>query len=164
MADADRVLVAAWSRHGATAEIARHIAEQLEADGSSVQLVLSRQTAGTYADFVIGSPLYGARSCGGALELARRVRESGARLWLFSSGMQRPERVTAPVGFSSRLHQHAHGSAYFQGRLDRSLLSRAERAVIDLLGVDDADGRDWSAVTAWAAAITAVRGAGVAHR
>lgn len=149
----DRVLVAAWSRHGATAEIARVIAQAIEDAGLSVDVLINAATppSQNYRDVVIGSPVYGGFWCPGALAFARRHQEllERAHVWVFSSGM-RPRAPDASVGLAgSHALANTNGYAYFEGRLDRSLLSRSERVVVDVIQARDKDARDWSQIREW---------------
>src|SRR5512143_2565052 len=85
-----KVLVCAASRHGATSEIARAIADALAGEGieAEVRRPEDVSTVAGYDGVVLGSGVYAGRWLGPVKELIER--ESGALaarpVWLFSSG------------------------------------------------------------------------------
>ena len=93
---ASAVLVAYASKHGATAEIARAIAEELRRAGSSVDCLPADEVEGVdgYEAAVIGSAVYMKRWLKPARHLLRRDELGERPLWLFSSG---------PCGTDARL-------------------------------------------------------------
>src|SRR3954468_859797 len=116
------VLVAYASKHGATAEIAAHIADVLRERGIAVDLrpADAAGAPGSYRAIVLGSAVYMRRWRREARHLLRRVERTvdGPPLWLFSSGpfgempadpgKLTPKRVLAPppagdVGFGGPL-------------------------------------------------------------
>lgn len=153
----DRALVAVWSRHGATADIGRVVAATLTGAGLDVDLLVNggAPPAGAYRDVVLGSAVYGTRWCPGATRFARLHCDALAtgRLWAFSSGMRRAAPGAPPVGLAAAGLARVDGHASFGGRLDRSLLPRQERVLMDLVHARDADERDWDAIRAWAGRI-----------
>jgi menaquinone-dependent protoporphyrinogen oxidase len=156
-----RILIAAASRHGATAEIAETMGGVLDARGMQVDIVDIDDVRGLgdYDAVVLGSAVY----MGHWLKSAAAVIAGhGAELrtrptWLFSSGPVgdplRPgeseavdvEEIVAAVG--AREHR------LFAGKLDKSKLGFRERAVMRAVGAHDGDYRDWDAIRAWAEAI-----------
>ncbi|GAB4079205.1 protoporphyrinogen oxidase [Modestobacter muralis] len=160
------VLVTAASRHGATAEIAEHLARCLQesAAGRSCGLVavsvpVERQPDPTrYDAVVLASGVY----VGRWLEPARHyAAEHAAALrtrpvWLLSSG---------PIGDPPFPGDDPHDAGplqvlvgarahrVFAGRLDRQLLGFGERAMVAALRAPVGDFRDWDALGAWAGEI-----------
>lgn len=160
------VLVAAASRHGATAEIADAIGRTLAQ--CEVEAVVARaedvRGVAAHRAVVLGSAVY----MGSWLEPARRlVEEHGAELaarptWLFSSGpvgsppRPAPDEAVRIDEIAARAGAREH--RVFPGRIDRSLLGFAERAVLAAVRAADGDYRDWDEIAAWASGIaTALR-------
>jgi menaquinone-dependent protoporphyrinogen oxidase len=160
-----RVLVAFATRHGATREIAASLAEHLRRGrpgGAAPHVVLAPvQRCPDPAGFdavVLGSALYGCRW----LEPARRFAETTApqlrdrTTWLFSSGLAGPadRQRDDDAGEVGDL-VGARGSGLFPGRLERRLLTSAERHLWGTATATTGDFRDWSAVRRWSEQITA---------
>jgi menaquinone-dependent protoporphyrinogen oxidase len=163
----ERVLVTAASRHGATEEIADAIAEVLRDAGLDVDRrpVDEVGSLDPYGAVVLGSALYMGRWLAPARRFAaERVDElEGRRVWLFSSGplgnppypeLDALKLAALAPGVRARDHR------LFPGRLDRSLLSVTERAVVRVVGAEEGDAREWDAVRRWAAGIAAEIGDG----
>jgi menaquinone-dependent protoporphyrinogen oxidase len=159
-----RVMVAAASKHNGTWEIAEAIAGQLTSRGLEVDLFrLHPDEEGPhpsgYGAFVIGSGVYAGRWLIPARRFLsdQRFTLMTRPLWLFSSGpvgiVPRPapdEAVDAGafVGQSGALEH-----TLFGGRLERSRLGFAERALVAALGVPDGDNRDFAEIEQWTASI-----------
>jgi menaquinone-dependent protoporphyrinogen oxidase len=152
------VVVAAASRHGATAEIASTVGAVLQDRGVPAVVVPIEEveTLDGYDAVVLGSAVY----MGRWLEPARRfaaehATELAARpTWLFSSGpvgepAKPPAEDAVDVSEIERATR-ARGHRVFPGRIARSSLGLAERAVVGALRVPDGDYRDWDAVAAFA--------------
>jgi menaquinone-dependent protoporphyrinogen oxidase len=138
-----RVLVVVASKHGATADIGAALARALaqSAPGRAVGLeamsvpVEQRPDPAAYDAVVLGSAVY----VGRWLEPARSYAAEhvaalrGRPVWLFSSGP-----IGEPPFPSDELHDieplaqsiGARGHRMFPGRLDKSLLSFGERAMV----------------------------------
>lgn len=156
MALTDRILVASASRHGATAELARVIGDELASRGFGVDVraMAEVDTVYPYDAYVLGSAVY----LGSWLHEARDFlvwhRELIARrpTWLFSSGpipgAEEPFDAEALLAETGACDHHLFG-----GKLERGSLNRRERVLSRLLRVDDGDFRDWEAVSGWAATI-----------
>ena len=161
-----RVLVAVASRHGGTREIGSVIAEALTAAGHEVDELDPADVAliDSYDAVVLGSAVYNGRWLPEARELAERAATPLSRrpVWLFSSGL-----ATQPASISNsptemrdlreRVAARAHRS--FAGRLDRSVLSFAERTIIAAARGREGDHRDLAAVRAWGESIAQELGA-----
>ncbi len=155
-----KVLVATASRHGSTAEIGVRIGDRLRAIG--LDAVVSDaddvETVRDYGGVVIGSGIY----AGAWLKSARLLIERNAAdflerpVWLFSSGPVgevKGSPVNEDVIADLVDRAGAEGHIVFNGKLDKSVLSLAERAIVGLLKAPEGDFRDWEAVDMWAAEI-----------
>ncbi len=156
------VLVSAASKHGSTSEIATAIGETLRAAGLDVTVAAPDDVAGLdgYDAAVIGSAVYAGRWMKPAKELIDRIGDGAAAraVWLFSSGPlgsplkpdEEPIDVADLVDATS-----AEEHRVFPGRLERSRLGFAERAIVRALHAPDGDFRDFDEIAAWARGIAA---------
>lgn len=151
------VLVTVASRHGATREMGRLVAEELRAAGHDVDEVEPDDVEHVepYGAVVLGSAVYVGRL---ALGLRDLVDRQGGQLrqrptWLFWSGPVGdppvPQTVPDDVTEIART-TGARDVAAFAGRLDRAGLNISERALVALTRADAGDFRDLDAVRAWA--------------
>jgi len=164
---AARVLVAAASAHGGTAEIAQAIGAALAAHGVRAKVMPAQQVLAV-ADFdavILGSAVYRGRWLQSAVDLVYRSHEALTTrpVWLFSSGP-----VGKPGGRLARSMWHepaevaeiraacrAVDHQMFAGRLDRRQLNWPQRlAVLAVPGLAG-DFRDWDQIRAWADSIRA---------
>lgn len=152
-----KVLVSAGSKHGATAEIARRIAKTIQ-DAGCDAMVLQPEDVSDMAGFdaiVLGSAVYAGHWTADAKELARRVARLPAKppVWLFSSGPvgDSPAPEEDPVDVSSiRADTGASEHHIFAGKIDKSELSFAEKAIMVAVRAPEGDFRDWNAIDSWA--------------
>jgi menaquinone-dependent protoporphyrinogen oxidase len=82
-------------------------------------------------------------------------------VWLFSSGPvgDPPEPLEDPADLPELLDKtQARGHQLFAGKVDRSRVRFAERAILAALRVPDGDFRDMEAVRAWALSLLAAEG------
>lgn len=152
-----QILVTASSKHGATAEIADAIARRLSERGHRCTSVPPDEVTNLngFDAAVIGSAVYAGHWMHPALALADRLGGAlaGMPVWLFSSGPvgDPPEPDEDPVDVSDLIAAlDAKGHRLFAGRLERSRLSFAERALVGALRAPEGDFRDWEAIRAWA--------------
>lgn len=155
-----QILVTVASRHGATAEIGSAIAKVLMADGHTVDEIAPDKVTDVsgYGAVVLGSAVYTAHWLPAARELATRCAEDLRHrpVWVFSSGL-----ATQPAASANSPHEllalmndiGALGHRSFAGRLQRSELAFAERALIAGARAKEGDHRDFRAVEAWAGQI-----------
>ena len=176
-----KVLVAYASRHGATAEIAEAIASGLVRSGLSAEARPAKDVTdvSSYDAFVIGSAAYINHWLREATAFAKRHRKelAGRPIWLFSSGPLGSEQVDehgADVADGARPREfeelqpilHARGEQVFFGAWDPSVpaIGLGERLVRAMPAARDAlpagDFRDWAAIDAWTAEISAELRAG----
>ena len=161
-----RVLVAYGSKHGATAEIAQAIADEVRRRGHEVDCVDAGAVRGgaAYDGVILGSAVYMRRW---RREARRLLRRHGPQLaekpfWVFSSGpgeqedeakaaeWAEPRRTMAAVE-----RRGAREHVVFGGRVPREPRNFIERAMLKNTPPDFADLRDWSDIRAWAAKIAA---------
>jgi menaquinone-dependent protoporphyrinogen oxidase len=163
------ILVAYASKHGATEEIAKRIAESLRAAGHDAE-DLSVTEAGAlerYDGFVLGSATYMGHWLKDAAAFVRKNRDLLAHkpVWLFSSGPLGTE-ATDPKGVDVRTSAEPkelpefqevispRGHRVFFGVLDPGKLSFTERSLRKLPAargvMPEGDFRDWQEIQAWA--------------
>jgi menaquinone-dependent protoporphyrinogen oxidase len=155
-----RVLVSTASKHGATADIGRAIADVLATEGIDARILLPEQVISLdgYDAAVLGSAVYAGHWMKPMRDMVDRLAPdlSGLPVWLFSSGPigdpPKPEEepvdvatVTAAIG--------ARAHVTFAGKLDRKKLNFGERAIVTAFKAPDGDFRDWDEVKGWAVGI-----------
>jgi menaquinone-dependent protoporphyrinogen oxidase len=153
-----RVLVTAASRYGATAGIAEAIGRHLEDEGLDVDVAPIDEVDNLkrYDAAVLGSGVYAGRW----LKPARRFADDHASelaskaTWLFSSGPigdpPKPEDAAAvridDIVESTGAREHR----LFAGKLDKSRMTFADRAIVAAVRSPEGDFRDWEAIAEWA--------------
>ena len=162
-ADRPSVLVTAASRHGATLEIAEHLARSLEQSAAGLRCGLvatsipveRRPDPVRYDAVILASAVYAGRwlepAAHYAAEHAAALR--ARPVWLLSSGPigEPPFPPDEPYDVEplrSLLGARAH--RVFAGRLDKHLLGVGERAMVTAMRAPLGDFRDWEALRAWA--------------
>jgi menaquinone-dependent protoporphyrinogen oxidase len=151
-----RILVAVASKHGATLEIAEAIGATLRSRGHEVDVVVPDVDVALreYDAVVCGSAVYGGSWRPDAVRfLEYRADDLRALpVWLFESGPVGNPDLVEPMGAGRQLASlvAARGLAIFDGRIDRSLLSMGEKAIITMVRVKDNDLRDFDLVEEWA--------------
>jgi menaquinone-dependent protoporphyrinogen oxidase len=152
------VLVTAASRHEATHEIAETIGRVLAERGLDVDVTRVEEVDDLrrYNAVVLGSAVY----VGKWLEPAQRFIEQhadelGTRpTWLFSSGpLGDPPRPTADSAVQIDeiiAATNAKEHRLFAGKLDKSQLRFAERAIARAVRAPEGDFREWSEIEDWA--------------
>ena len=159
-----RVLVTSASKYGATAEIARRIADVLTTSGHDVDLEPAESTDLIgYDALVIGSAVYAGHWLPAARTLADRVAAELTKrpVWLFSSGPvgEPPKPEEDPVDVAAIVKAtNAREHRVFAGKIDRDLLSFPEKAIVMALRVRSGDFRQWEEIEGWAGEIAAVLG------
>jgi menaquinone-dependent protoporphyrinogen oxidase len=160
-ADRPRVLVAFAGKHGATAEIAEAIADELRGAGLDVECRPAGDVkhVNGYDAVVLGSAVYMKRWQHEARRLLHKHRdELAARaLWIFSSGPfgEHPDPAWAEppkiVDEAQKLGVRDH--AVFGGRLPTEPKGFIEKAMVRDTPPDVADLRDRDEIRRWAHAI-----------
>lgn len=154
------VLVSAGSKHGATAEIAEHIGATLRRRGLEVTVAAPGEvdTLEGHDAVVLGSAVYAGHWLDDAKELARKVGSvrPAPRVWLFSSGPvgdpPRPEEDPVDVADLHASTQARHHRV-FAGKIDKTKLGFAERAIMVAVRAPEGDFRDWDDIADWAEGI-----------
>jgi menaquinone-dependent protoporphyrinogen oxidase len=160
-----RVLVAYASKRGSTAEIARAIADALEAAGLEVDLEPAGEVDAidAYDAVVLGSAVYIKRWRGDAKHFLHKHRRELAQrpLWIFSSGpvgdptnddpaWSEPRRIVAAVeDLGARDH------VVFGGSVPSEPHGFMEQAMADDTPEEYRDRRNWDDIRSWAKGIAA---------
>ncbi len=155
-----KVLVCAASKYGATAEIARAIADVLAERGCEVTVIPPEEVGaiGEFDAVVLGSAVYMGHWMKPARELVQRSAAAlGARpVWLFSSGPvgEPPKPADNPVDVSEILQAtRARDHRIFTGKLARKHLSFPDRAMASAIRAAEGDFRNWAQIREWATGI-----------
>lgn len=160
-----RVLVSAASMHGATSEIAQVIGQVLSEQDLTVTVLPPGevQSIEDYDAVIIGSAVYTGHWLDPAKDLVNRWRDqlSTRPVWLFSSGpvgnpLGKMAQAMAkdPVEMASlRMATHARDHRIFAGKLDRRVLSHAQRASLLIFRGLEGDFRNWAEIRQWASGI-----------
>ncbi|CAN5601844.1 hypothetical protein BH23CHL8_BH23CHL8_05340 [soil metagenome] len=163
------VLVAVASRHGATLEIGEAIAAVLRSNGlvASLEPVEAVSSLEGHDAVVLGSGVYAGHWLGSAREFVDRheVPLRARPVWLFSSGPvgdpARPAEAPAEAA-SVATRVGAHGHRLFAGRVVKSELGFAEKAILKVVRAPEGDFRPWPEISAWATGIATLLTAGAA--
>jgi menaquinone-dependent protoporphyrinogen oxidase len=156
-----RILVAVASKHGSTREIAETIAQELQSQGLSVDL-LSAETVvqvSNYDAVVFGSAIYAGNWLPEAKRFAEafRTQLSKVPFWLFSSGPigaedpkphDDPNLLAAPLGGVKPREHHV-----FVGKLDPGTLGLGERLIVKAFKSPTGDFRNWEEIREWGRSI-----------
>lgn len=153
-----RILVIPASKYGSTAEIGRAIASTFRDEGFDVDVSQPEYmfNLSPYSAHVVGSALYMGTWLEPALsfvdEYAEVLQEKPT--WLFSSGPlgpSKPEEPISPDVLDDLMRKTgATEHKIFDGRLDRSRLSRTERFITKWVDAPDGDFRNWEEIEKWA--------------
>jgi menaquinone-dependent protoporphyrinogen oxidase len=167
-----RVLVTAATRHDSTVGIAHAIADGLSRrsiDAEMLPIACVSHLSG-YNAVVLGSAVYLGRWMREAVSFigANSSRLAAIPVWLFSSGPlgppERPIPSTDPADVAEMIAlTDAREHRVFGGRLDRSQLGIAERAMVKAAHARYGDDRDWDAIDRFAADIAAALAGVSAH-
>ena len=152
-----RVLVAYGTKHGATAEIADTVADELRQTGHMVECLRADQVQSVeaYDAAVIGSAVYMKRWRPEARRLLKRQAKALANrpFWIFSSGPFGAEPDPAwsePAKTVRRAEQlGVRGHVVFGGRLPLEPDNFVERAMVKECPPESRDLRDWDAIRDW---------------
>jgi menaquinone-dependent protoporphyrinogen oxidase len=162
---AHNVLVAYATKYGSTAGIAEKIGTVLTTAGVrvDVQSVDSVSDPSSYDAFVIGGAVYIGRMRKEARRFLKRHTGllSSKPVWLFASGptddsevdprmsgFTTPQSMLETIDSIKPLDQHV-----FKGAIDPAKLGGIDKWVIQKVGANAADVRDWDDVGTWAEGI-----------
>jgi menaquinone-dependent protoporphyrinogen oxidase len=156
---AKKILVVHASRKGSTEEIARAVAKELEASGSTVEV--SEMQAATVPEdvqaVVIGAPVYTGHivPAVAAFVAKNRTRLEKIPVAAFAVGIAPVELKVGPV---ERLLEELKKAllpiqpvavTMFAGKLDPARMSFVERTMTKMLKVPTGDFRDWNRIREW---------------
>jgi menaquinone-dependent protoporphyrinogen oxidase len=152
-----RVLVTTASKHGSTDEIGRAIAEALNGQGIETGFLAPEDviSAHRYDAVIMGSAVYAGRWMSSMKSMAHRLAAElvDRPVWLFSSGPigDPPKPEEDPVDVAPMIEATgARGHVVFTGKLDKSVLSFGERAIVAAFKAPEGDFRDWDEIRKWA--------------
>ncbi len=155
-----RVAVVYASKHGSTREIAEALESTLAGRGLETRLGSVEDTIdlSTCDALVLGSAVYMGRWMKAASEFVdSHAREiAGKPTWLFSSGPigNPPEPMDEPFGLSElKARLGARDHRVFAGKIDKSQLGFAEKAVLMAVRAEEGDSRNWDDIRSWAGGI-----------
>lgn len=161
MTGRQEILVTVASKHGATAEIAEHLAEQLRRGGHPVTVTApdAVRELSTYRAIVLGSAVYMGHWMDDARDLATRIArvETPPMVWLFSSGPvgDPPKPAEDPVDVAEIYETtRAIDHRVFAGKIDKSKLTFGERAMMTAVRAPEGDFREWEEISHWADSIS----------
>ena len=155
------ILITAASRHGSTAGIAKALQASLDKAGySTVRLPPDEvDSLKPYDAIILGSAVYAGHWMKEAEDFAHKFAADLQKLpvWLFSSGpvgepLKPADEAAVKITYILSL-AGAKEHKIFAGKIDRSKLNFAEKAITIALGVKEGDYRDWKAIEAWGADI-----------
>jgi menaquinone-dependent protoporphyrinogen oxidase len=162
-----KVLVAYATKLGATGGIAEKIAEELRLAGHQVDAlpVSEVKDLEDYQAVVLGSAVYIGRWRKEAVNFLKSYESllAGMPVWFFSSGpLGEGDPVELLDGWTfPPLQQEIadriqpRGVTVFHGMLDRAKLNFIERFMLDKMGAQEGDFRDWEMISRWAGQISA---------
>ncbi|MDR1442686.1 MAG: flavodoxin domain-containing protein [Bifidobacteriaceae bacterium] len=153
-----KALITVASKHGATLELGRAMAEVLEERGLAVDLSPPEKvkSLGGYDLIILGSGVYANKMLPTMTALCYRWGDqlSARPVYLFCSGpLDAAPGQTALVPYEARdlaRQVGAHSVKLFGGRMELSELRPAERALMRMSGAKAGDYRDWDEVLRWA--------------
>jgi menaquinone-dependent protoporphyrinogen oxidase len=161
------ILVAYASKLGATAGIADKITEILREQGHQAEAVPAAKVNDleNYQAVVLGSAVYIGRWRKEAVNFLKRFETKLGEMpvWFFSSGpLGKGDPVELLDGWTFPPPQQEiadrvqpRGVTVFHGMLDRSTLNFIERFMLDRMGAQEGDFRDWEMISSWARQISA---------
>ena len=152
-----KVLVSAASKHGATAEITRAIADTLESADLAVSVIPPDAVTSVdgFDAVVLGSGVYLGQWMDAAKGLVERHgTELAARpVWLFSSGPigEPPKPEEDPVDVTAIVEALGpRGHRVFGGLVDKGRLGLGEKVILKAVGAAEGDYRPWDEIRTWA--------------
>ncbi|MDD1653494.1 MAG: flavodoxin domain-containing protein [Methanomicrobiales archaeon] len=166
---AKKILVVHASRKGSTEEIAKAIAQELQAGGAAVEVAgMERTLAGEDVHaVVIGAPVYTGHIVPAVAEFVGRNRPRLEKIPVaaFAVGIAPVMPQAGPVEKLLEELKKAISPVVpvaltmFAGKLDPARMSFVERTMTRMLKVPTGDFRDWEAIRAWAREVAKVTGA-----
>jgi menaquinone-dependent protoporphyrinogen oxidase len=161
-----KILIVHASKKGSTEEIARAIAQELEAANTAVEVAgMEGATVGEDVQaVVIGAPVYAGHVVPAVMKFVagNRPRLEKIPIAAFAVGIAPVLPQAGPV--EKLLEELKKALAplapvaitMFAGKLDPGKLSFSERTMVKILKVPTGDFRDWEAIRAWAREVAKV--------
>jgi menaquinone-dependent protoporphyrinogen oxidase len=146
------------SKHGATAEVARRIADGLSGPVALFDLDDGSPDVTSFETVILGVPIYAGQPVASLKAFIQAADLAGQRLGLFVCGMEQDpakrldELATA---FPDELRRRAVVAAFLGGRFQFKKMNPAERFIIKRIAKtkDDVDGIDEAALAGFVAQI-----------
>ena len=158
-----KALVTVASKHGATAEIGRAIADKLRETGIYVaeQTPERVNSVDEFDAVIVGSALYMGRWMGEARDFVKENAEAlnNKQVWLFASGpiigtLNAPnDGADAAEGRKLQELIGAHEPKVFAGELKKESLGFVEKQIVKMVKSPWGDYRPWDEIRAWADSI-----------
>lgn len=155
-----KILVTAASKHGDTAEIANAIREALRRRGVEVTVAPAEKVDSVegFDAYVLGSAVYADHWLKPAIDLGEKkgVGFASRPVVLFANGPigDPPKPEEDPVDVAEiKATTCARDHVLIAGKLDKSQLGFAERAIVVAFRAPFEDFRDWEEINRWAASI-----------
>jgi menaquinone-dependent protoporphyrinogen oxidase len=160
-----RALVTYASKYGATAEIAKKIAEVLNQTGLPTDVLSVEQVTDVkpYQAVILGTAVYIGRWRKGAIRFLKHYEEAltERKVWIFASGPTGDEKIAhAAEGWhlSKKLevmleHIAPRNLTLFHGAINPEKLTGLEKWIINRVKAPVGDFRNWEAITSWASDI-----------
>jgi menaquinone-dependent protoporphyrinogen oxidase len=164
-----KILIVHASKKGSTEEIAKAIAQELQAAGAAVEVAgMEGATVGEDVQaVVIGAPVYAGHIVPAVVKFVagNRPRLEKIPLAAFAVGIAPVMPQAGPV--EKLLEEMKKALApltpvaitMFAGKLDPGKMSFVERTMTKMLKVPTGDFRDWEAIRAWAREVAKALGA-----
>jgi menaquinone-dependent protoporphyrinogen oxidase len=160
-----RVLVTYASKYGATAEIAKKIAEVLNQGGLATDVLSVEQVTDVkpYQAVILGTAVYIGRWRKSAIRFLKHHDEKLAerKVWIFASGPTGDEKIAHDAEgwhLSKKLevileHIAPRNLTLFHGAINPEKLTGIEKWIINRVKAPVGDFRNWEVITSWATAI-----------
>ncbi|GIK75803.1 MAG: flavodoxin [Chloroflexota bacterium] len=159
-----KVLVAYASKAGSTGEVAQAIAQELCAQGLTVDVRRVREVkdVSEYDAFVVGSAIRMGSWLGEAKQFVEvnAAALQAAPTAFFTVHMlntdDSEESKTNRAAYVAPIHAivQPDAEAFFAGKMELGKLSFLDRMISKMMGAQDEDKRDWEAIKRWADQLT----------
>jgi menaquinone-dependent protoporphyrinogen oxidase len=164
---ANKVLVAYGSKYGSTKQIAEKVAEVLKQEGLETDVVSGDKVKDIsgYKDIIVGAAVYigmARKEVKGFLQKNEAALKE-KRVWFFYSGpsgkgdtVERVKRAVIPQSLKQIFEViKPKDTVVFHGNLDPQRMKGLEKWIVQRVGGDTGDFRDWDMIIAWAKKVAA---------
>lgn len=155
-----KVLVAYASKYGSTEEIALFIAKVLGVHGldAVAEQASEVESVSQYDAVIVGSAVYAGNWLKPTREFVEKYSDEllAVPVWLFSSGpIGRVANAEKAVKINELVAKtNPHGHALFGGKVDKSQLNFAQKAILYAVRAGEGDYRNWEDIEDWATGIS----------